>query len=118
MTSPSRANPGGSTADRIVRHALRDRVLHWITAACVLVLLGPAFLPIVGLDFPWVAVQWMTGVVLAVAVLLHVVSVLARGTLSSMWIGRADLADIVDVAGATLRRALPTRKPGKYSVAQ
>jgi cytochrome b subunit of formate dehydrogenase len=87
-------------------------------AACVLVLLGTAFLPIVGLEFPWVAVHWMTGVVLAVAVLLHIVSVLARGTLSSMWIARADLADIVDVAAATLRRALPTRKPGKYSVAQ
>jgi cytochrome b subunit of formate dehydrogenase len=118
VTTLSRANPGGSTGDRIVRHALRDRVLHWAMAACVLVLLGTAFLPIVGLEFPWVAVHWMTGVVLAVAVLLHIVSVLARGTLSSMWIARADLADIVDVAAATLRRALPTRKPGKYSVAQ
>jgi cytochrome b subunit of formate dehydrogenase len=35
-----------------------------------------------------------------------------------MWIGRADLADVVDIAGAALRRALPTRRPGKYSVAQ
>lgn len=118
MTTLSGASSGGSTADRIVRHAFRDRVLHWIMAACVLVLLGTAFLPIVGLEFPWVAVHWMTGVVLAGAVLLHIVSVLARGSLSSMWIGRADFADIVDVAGATLRRALPTRKPGKYSVAQ
>jgi cytochrome b subunit of formate dehydrogenase len=97
---------------------LADRALHWITAASVLILLGTAFLPIVGLEFPWVAVHWMTGIVLAVAVLAHIVSVLARGTWGSMWIGRADLADIVDVAGATLRRALPTRKPGKYSVAQ
>jgi formate dehydrogenase subunit gamma len=118
VTTLSRANSGGSTADRIVRHAFRDRVLHWITAVCVLVLLGTAFLPIVGLEFPWVAVHWMTGVVLTVAVLLHIASVLARGTLRSMWIGRADLADVADIAGATLRRALPTRKPGKYSVAQ
>jgi cytochrome b subunit of formate dehydrogenase len=118
VTTRPRPDSGGSTSDRIVRHAFRDRVLHWIMATCVLVLLGTAFLPIVGLEFPWVAVHWMTGVVLAVAVLLHVVSVLARGTWGSMWIGRADFADIVDVAGATLRRALPTRKPGKYSVAQ
>jgi cytochrome b subunit of formate dehydrogenase len=118
VTTPSRANPGGSTADRIVRHAFRDRVLHWIMAACVLVLLGTAFLPIVGLEFPWVAIHWMTGVALAVAVLLHVVSVLARGTWRAMWIGRADFADVADVVGAALRRALPARKPGKYSVAQ
>lgn len=118
MTTPSRATTGGSTADRIVRHTLADRLLHWITAACVLILLGTAFLPIVGVEFAWVAVHWMTGIVLAVAVLFHIVRVLVRGTWSSMWIGRADLADVVDIAGATLRRALPTRRPGKYSVAQ
>ena len=119
MTTPSRASTGGSaTADRIVRHPLPDRVLHWISAACVLILLGTAFLPIAGFEFPWVAVHWMTGVVLGVAVLLHVVRVFARGTWGSMWIGRADFLDMLDVAGATLRRAFPTRRPGKYSVAQ
>ena len=36
-----------------------------------------------------------------------------------MWLGRADLADALDVAGATLRPpAIPNRRPGKYSVAQ
>ena len=119
MTTPSRASTGGSaTADRIVRHALPDRLLHWISAACVLILLGTAFLPIVGVEFPWVAMHWMTGIVLAVAVLFHVVRVLVRGTWGAMWIGRADFADVLDVAGATLRRAFPTRRPGKYSVAQ
>jgi cytochrome b subunit of formate dehydrogenase len=92
--------------------------LHWISAACVLILLGTAFLPIVGVEFAWVAVHWMTGIVLAVAVLLHIARVLVRGTWSSMWIGRADLADAVEIAGAALRRALPARRPGKYSVAQ
>ncbi len=119
MTTLSGASSDGSArADRILRHALPDRVLHWISAACVLTLLGTAFLPIVGFEFPWVAVHWMTGVVLFGAVLLHIVRVLARGTWGSMWLGRADLADVRDVAGATLRRALPKRKPGKYSVAQ
>lgn len=116
---PSRGNGGGSaTAERIVRHALPDRLFHWLSAACVLTLLGTAFLPIVGVEFAWVTVHWIAGIVLTVAVLFHAVRVLARGTLSSMWIGRADVADAVDIAGATLRRALPTRRPGKYSVAQ
>jgi cytochrome b subunit of formate dehydrogenase len=118
VTTPSRANPGGSTAERIVRHAPADRVLHWVSAACVLTLLATAFLPIVGVEFGWVTVHWVTGLVLGVAVLLHVVRVLVRGTWSAMWIGRADLADALDVAGATLRRSLPTRRPGKYSIAQ
>jgi formate dehydrogenase subunit gamma len=116
---PSRATDGGSAApDRIARHALPDRLLHWISAACVLTLLVTAFLPILGVELAWVTVHWVSGVVLAVAVALHVVRVLARGTLSSMWIGRADFADALDVARAALRRALPTRRPGKYSVAQ
>jgi formate dehydrogenase subunit gamma len=119
VTTPSRANSRGSaTADRVIRHALADRLFHWISAACVLILLGTAFLPIVGVEFAWVALHWMTGIVLAAAVLFHVVRVLVRGTFLSMWIGRADVADALDVAGATLRRTLPTRRPGKYSVAQ
>jgi cytochrome b subunit of formate dehydrogenase len=118
VTTSSRANSGGSTADRIVRHAPADRLLHWVTAACVLTLLGTAFLPIVGIDFGWVTIHWIAGLVLGVAVVLHIVRVLVRGTWGAMWIGRADLADAADVVGATLRRSLPTRRPGKYSVAQ
>ena len=119
MTTPSRGKEGGpTTAERIVRHAFPDRLFHWISAACVLTLLGTAFLPIVGIEFAWVTVHWVAGIVLAVAVLFHAVRVLVRGTWGSMWIGRADAADALDIAGATLRRALPTRRPGKYSVAQ
>ena len=118
MTTPSRANTGGSTADRIVRHALADRLLHWVSAACVLTLLGTAFLPIVGVEFAWVTVHWVAGARAgrrrgaprrARARARHVALDVAR---------RADLADALDVAGATLRRTLPTRRPGKYSVAQ
>ncbi len=119
MTTPARANEGGSaTAERIVRHALPDRLFHWISAACVLTLLGTAFLPILGVQFAWVTVHWVAGVVLAAAVLFHVARVLVRGTWASMWIGRPDLRDALEIAASTLRRALPTRRPGKYSVAQ
>ena len=118
MTTPSGIQGGSARADRIIRHAFPDRVAHWITAACVLILLATAFLPIVGVEFGWVTIHWVTGLVLGVAVLLHVVRVLVRGTLSSMWIGRADVADALDVVGSTLRHSLPTRRPGKYSVAQ
>lgn len=119
MTTPSRAKfDGSASAGRVVRHALADRLFHWVGAACVLTLLGTAFLPILGVRFGWVTVHWMTGVVLAAAVLYHFVRVVIRGTWGRMWIGRADVADALDVAGSALRRTLPTRRPGKYSVAQ
>ena len=84
----------------------------------MLVLLGTAFLPIVGLEFGWVTPHWVTGLVLMAAVLFHIVRVLVRATWGSMWLGRADVADAMDVVAATLARRLPTRRPGKYSVAQ
>jgi cytochrome b subunit of formate dehydrogenase len=119
VTTPSRASTGGSaSASRIVRHALPDRVFHWLSAACVLTLLGTAFLPILGVEFGWVTIHWVAGLVLAAAVLYHFVRVVVRGTWRTMWIGRADFADIRDAASAALRRALPSRRPGKYSVAQ
>lgn len=130
MTTPPRANSGGPATPlgspqrgtagpvRVVRHAFADRVFHWLGAACVLILLGTAFLPIVGVEFGWVTVHWVSGLVLMAAVLFHIVRVLVRGTLGSMWIGRADVADALEIARSTLARKLPRRRPGKYSVAQ
>ena len=69
MSTPSANSGGAPAADRIVRHALADRVFHWLAAACVLTLLATAFLPILGLEFGWVTVHWMTGLVLIAAVL-------------------------------------------------
>jgi formate dehydrogenase subunit gamma len=108
--------PGANA--RVIRHALADRLVHWLCAACVLTLLGTAFLPIVGVEFGWVTIHWVTGLVLTAAVLFHIVRVLVRGTLGSMWLGRADVADAMDIARSTLERKLPVRRPGKYSVAQ
>jgi formate dehydrogenase subunit gamma len=117
MPPPAKLD-GSASADRIVRHALPDRLFHWVAAACVLTLLGTAFLPIVGVEFGWVTAHWIAGLVLAVAVLYHVVRVLVRGSWRSMWVGRADAADVVDAASAVLKRKFPARLPGKYSVAQ
>jgi cytochrome b subunit of formate dehydrogenase len=118
VTTPSRANADVATAGRVVRHALADRIFHWVGAACVLVLLGTAFLPIIGVEFGWVTIHWVAGLVLMAAVLFHVVRVVVRGTLRSMWLGRSDLADAVEVVAAAFARRLPSRRPGKYSVAQ
>jgi cytochrome b subunit of formate dehydrogenase len=117
-TSRDSTAAGRATAGRVVRHALPDRLFHWLSAACVLTLLGTAFLPILGLEFGWVTIHWATGLVLMAAVLFHIVRVLARWTLGKMWVGAGDIRDALAIVGATLRHRALTQKVGKYSVAQ
>jgi cytochrome b subunit of formate dehydrogenase len=120
VTVPSAARAGAASASaKIVRHALVDRLFHWITAACVLTLLATAFLPIVGVEFGWVTAHWITGVVLIAAVLFHIVRGLFWQSLRTVWIGAADVRDALAIVRSTLRigQAAPA-KPGKYSFAQ
>jgi formate dehydrogenase subunit gamma len=120
VTAPAAARAGAASASaKIVRHALVDRLFHWVTAACVLTLLGTAFLPIVGVEFGWVTPHWITGVVLIAAVLFHVVRGLFWQSLRTVWIGAADVRDALAIVRSTLRigRTAPA-KPGKYSFAQ
>lgn len=107
------------SADRIVRHAAVDRLFHWLTAAAVLVLLATAFLPVLGVQFAWVAPHWIAGVVLTFAVVVHTVRAPLAQSLKSMWIGRRDIADFTSLLRYNLRTSsAPPGKPGKYSLAQ
>ncbi|HZF29586.1 MAG TPA: cytochrome b/b6 domain-containing protein [Gammaproteobacteria bacterium] len=119
MTESNRAGPPGApTAFRVVRHALVDRVFHWVTAACVLTLLATAFLPILGVKFDWVNIHWITGVVLTIAVLFHIVRGLFWQRIGTVWFGAADVREAAAILSATLRRSGRPPKPGKYSFAQ
>jgi formate dehydrogenase subunit gamma len=106
------------TGGRVLRHALVDRVFHWISATCVLTLLGTAFLPILGVEFGWVTIHWVTGIVLGLAVVFHIVRVLVAFKLRSMWIGASDVRDALAATSAALRREVVAVKTGKYSLAQ
>ena len=105
--------------DRIVRHAGIDRLIHWVFAVCVLVLLATAFLPILGVEFGWVRIHWWTGFVLVAAVIVHVARSLFQKPLRAVWIGFRDLRDAMQVARVSLgvsSGSLP--KSGKFSFAQ
>ena len=107
------------TANRILRHALPDRLFHWLTAISVLSLLATAFLPILGLKFASVAPHWIAGLVLTLAVLFHLSRALRWRRLRDMWIGAADLRDAAAFMRWNLRRpGASYPKPGKYSLAQ
>lgn len=110
---------GSAVTDRIVRHVLTDRVLHWLMAASTLILLGTSFLPILGWQFPWVTAHWVSGFVLTAAVLFHAVRALFWKDVRSMLVGAADLRDVLALARLNLRLTdTPPPRPGKYSPAQ
>jgi len=54
-----------------IRHQLPDRVFHWIMAILTVVLLGTAFLPILGVKFDWLPIHWVAGVLLIISVFFH-----------------------------------------------
>ena len=121
MSAADPATPAASAArpGRVIRHRFVDRLGHWLMAAATLVLLGTAFLPILGVEFAWVDIHWMTGVGLSAVVALHIVRSLLFKPWSTMLIGPRDLGDGLAVLRYNLRltRDAPPL-PGKYSLSQ
>jgi cytochrome b subunit of formate dehydrogenase len=106
-------------ADVVTRHKLPDRIYHWTMAVTVFVLLGTAFLPIVGLKFPWVTIHWIAGAILGVIVVIHIVRALFWQDRASMGLGLADIKRSIQSAKWILRkRRGPPDRPGKYPVLQ
>lgn len=95
--------PAAAASERVERHAFVDRAFHWLTAATMVALLATGLLPVVGIHFAWLDVHAISGVLLTVVILLHVVRAVTAQSLRSMRLRPADLS---------------TALPGKYSVAQ
>ena len=103
----------------VVRHRAIDRLGHWLMAGCTLILLATAFGPILGLEFAWVDIHWISGLVLTVIVLLHIVRSILFKPLGLMLIGPRDLRDGIAVLRLNMRMTqTPPPLPGKYSLSQ
>jgi formate dehydrogenase subunit gamma len=89
--------------DKVIRHAGIDRLFHWVTAATMTVLLATSLLPIIGVRFAWYQVHWIAGIVLTVAILLHILRALFWQRLRTIMLRSADLSG---------------RQAGKYTLAQ
>jgi cytochrome b subunit of formate dehydrogenase len=101
--------------ERVKRHSLAARLFHWIMAAAMLTLLVTAFLPIVGIQFGWVTIHWVAGLVLTVSVLYHIIHATFWLDFWSIWLNKDDVAE----SWTRLRRAFGAqvaapRKAGKY----
>jgi hypothetical protein len=90
-------NPKPAVAARIPehvpRHSLTARMFHWIMAASMFVLLFTAFLPKVGVQFPWVTYHWIAGVLLTASILFHIIHASFFMDFWAIWPDRIDLRD-------------------------
>lgn len=106
--SRKRADRPSSDGARVQRHDMIDRVGHWIMALSIFALLITGVFPIVGLEFAWLELHWIAGIILTAIVAFHILRSLFVKKPSEMWISGDDLKEPFDDA----------TKPGKYSTAQ
>jgi cytochrome b subunit of formate dehydrogenase len=101
--------------ERITRHSLAARLFHWVMAAALFVLLVTGFFPIVGIQFPWVTIHWIAGVVLTLSILYHIVHATFFLDFWSIWIYPSEVREAWLRAKRQLGQPAPgLRKHGKY----
>jgi len=109
--SSASASVSGAAAaripERVPRHNLSARLFHAIMALSMLALLFTAFLPKVGVEFPWVTWHWIAGIVLSVSVIYHIFDAFLGQDFWSIWPDREDIED----AGRRMKRALGQSAP-------
>ena len=108
MAMQQRAERPSHEGKRVQRHEPVDRIMHWVMAISILALLFTGVLPIIGIEFAWLTLHWIAGLVLTAAVLFHIIRSVLQKDLMSVWISPSDLKESLD----------ESKKPGKYSVAQ
>ena len=101
--------------ERVPRHSQVARIFHWIMAAAMFTLLFTAFLPKVGVQFPWVTYHWIAGTVLTVSILFHIFHASFWLDFWSIWPDRIDLKDAYHRVLRFMGRPAPLpRKFAKY----
>jgi len=103
------------TPAKVARHSLAARLFHWIMALAMLALLITAFLPRVGMQFPWVTYHWIAGLVLTASIVFHIIHASFWMDFWSIWPDRIDMEDAKRRwLRATGKSAPAPRKFAKY----
>ena len=113
----SGAAPSAAAANvpaTVVRHTGAARMFHWVMAASMLTLLGTGFLPIVGLEFAWLSIHWISGLILILCILYHIVHASFFLDFWSIWILPSDLKEAVQRTKRQLGQSVELGKHGKY----
>ncbi len=108
-------NVAASVPQRVNRHSLAARLFHWIMAAAMLTLLVTAFLPKVGVQFNWVPIHWIAGLVLTASIIFHIIHASFFMDFWAIWPNKQDLEE----GSNRMKRALgqdapPPRRFAKY----
>ncbi|MGP0074337.1 MAG: cytochrome b/b6 domain-containing protein [Bryobacteraceae bacterium] len=103
------------TPEKVARHSFAARAFHWIMALAMFALLITAFLPRVGVQFPWVTFHWIAGLVLTVSIVYHIIHASFWLDFWSIWPDRIDVEDAKRRwLRATGKSAPAPRKFAKY----
>jgi cytochrome b subunit of formate dehydrogenase len=101
--------------EHVPRHSRVARMFHWVMAAAMFTLLFTAFLPKVGVQFPWVTYHWIAGTVLTISILFHIFHASFWLDFWSIWPDRIDMKDAYNrVLRFFGRSALLPKKFAKY----
>ena len=101
--------------EKVPRHSLAARLFHWIMAVAMFALLITAFLPKVGVQFPWVTYHWIAGLVLTASILFHIIHASFWMDFWSIWPDKIDIEDGKRRwLRATGKSAPPPRRFAKY----
>jgi cytochrome b subunit of formate dehydrogenase len=101
--------------ERVPRHSRVARGFHWLMAASMFTLLFTAFLPKVGVEFPWVTYHWIAGTVLTASVVFHVIHASFWLDFWAIWPDKTDLQDAVRRLRRFFGQAVPApRRFAKY----
>ncbi len=100
---------------KILRHTRSARISHWVLAVATFVLLITAFVPILGLQFPWVTIHWIAGVFFTAYIIYHIFDTVRRKTLGTMWIDGVEVREAMDRTRQFFQRTEdPETRPGKW----
>ncbi len=110
-------DPSSGLPSRILRHARSERVFHWLMAVAMLVLLVTAFFPVLGLQFAWVTIHWVAGVILSALIVYHVIRATFWQDFWVMWIDKADIkAGVAELRNIMGKDGEGAPKAGKYPI--
>ena len=107
----------GGLPAQILRHAMSERVFHWVMSAAMLVLLITAFAPVMGLQFAWVTIHWWAGLVLTATIIYHIIRATFWQDFWAMWVNKADIqAGITELGHMLGRNGTEVPKAAKYPI--
>jgi formate dehydrogenase subunit gamma len=113
-TAPVNDAAAATVPARVARHSLAARTFHWIMAASMLTLLGTASAPVLGLQFNWIEIHWIAGLLLTVSIVYHIIHASFWLDFWSIWLNKDDAREAI----ARLKRAFGQRAPAPRKAAK